>query len=504
MLIRPLPHPGFAWSFTQHAAGFDENTIRGMLSCALPFQGQEKVGPQITELMLNAGLLTANERDGKPDAWRDYQQILSELGLIVSTKLCPKLRLTDVARAFVAGELPFRQLMQMQVFRYQYPNGQKHDRSPALKAALEANGNLVPESLIDLHINSGVLIKPALLILQVLVGLLDSGEVAQITADECRAFLLPCKTNGSWDSAVKDIRTARSSGVDQSTLHAETKKRNIQDWFKLIELTGLFETDGKSYVALNQIGRSSVQELRVMCSQQTVPEAFWLPSGHSLENRRDWFRYFGGINAAYEELEPSSQVADVENNGISSRDDMLSDDKPTVTGPVRLVDFDSSKLFSRDAPDLSSSMKDLAQKVVDGAIKRHAKTVMHDQIVLRYAERFQSQGAEVKVDPNSVDLFVKWTPEQIAIFEVKTVTHRSLSGRMRLAVGQVKEYAYRLTDEIGFEPEQAIIIDRAVDASSWQRGFLNDYMKIGLICTGPPVEDFYAPSSYSTANRWAG
>jgi|TARA_B100000315_G_C14096296_1_gene371626 hypothetical protein len=41
----------------------------------------------ITNYFIANRLLTPNVRSdsGQPDAWRDYQQILSELGLIVST-----------------------------------------------------------------------------------------------------------------------------------------------------------------------------------------------------------------------------------------------------------------------------------------------------------------------------------------------------------------------------------------------------------------------------------
>jgi hypothetical protein len=504
MLIWPLPHPGYTWSFSQHAAGFDESTIWGMLSCASLYEGQTDVGPRITNLMIQSGLLTPNERDGKADAWRDYQQILSELGLIVSTKLSSELRLTNASRAFVAGEIQFHELMRMQVFRYQYPNGQKHDRSTKVRKALADDGMQVPDSLIDLHVQSGVLIKPGLLVLQVLLELLELGELPEVKIDECRAILLPCKTNAEAGSAASTIMKARATSVDLSDIHVEASKRNIQDWFKILDTTGLFDTDGKTYMRLSEQAAEQAQDLQLMCASQSDPRTYWLPNGSAPEERVTWFDHFGSYEDVFEDLRLPTSSGQFDDVDRVSEDDTDAGDSISTTGPVRLVEFDRGQLFTREAPDPSASIEDLAQRVIDGAIKRHAKTVLHDQIVLRYAERYLAQGAEVKVDPNSVDLFVKWSPEESAIFEVKTVSQRSLPARMRLAVGQVKEYAYRLEADVGHKPEQAIIIDRRVKVDSWRRNFLNEYMNIGLICTLPSDEQIFAPTSSITGRNWAG
>jgi hypothetical protein len=474
-----------------------------MLVCAFPFQGQSKAGPRITELMVKADLLTPNQRDGKADAWRDYQQILSETGLIVSTKLSAELRLTDVSKAFIAGQLPFCQMMSMQVLRYQYPNGQKHDRSIALKKTLEANGLAVPDSLIELHSNSGVLVKPGLLILQILLGLLGSGDEPTISADECRAILVPCKSNAEWATAVADIQSARKSGMNLSGVHYEGRlRRNIQDWFKLLSVTGLFETDGRSFVGLTEFATSMVPALTELCLDQSAPQSFWIPNGYDTASRLTWFAHYGSYDNSFEALGTSSNPIAGSVSNLMEPEENDDDERPPLTGPIRLASFDRDKLFRNDAPNLSQSIDELATRVKEGAIKRHAKTVLHDEIVLHFAERFQAQGADVKVDPNSVDLFVSWSPQQTAIFEVKTVSQRSLPQRMRSAVGQVKEYAYRLEQETGNEPEQAIIIDRQVKPKSWQRAFLNDYMDIGLICFGRPDEAIFAPEVSTTSVHW--
>ena len=135
-------------------------------------------------------------------------------------------------------------------------------------------------------------------------------------------------------------------------------------------------------------------------------------------------------------------------------------------------------------------------------IKRHAKTVLHDQIVLHFAERYKKQGAKVLVDPNSVDLYVQWTPDETAIFEVKTVTQKSMPQRLRLAVGQIKEYGFRMKKDLGSDPDHALIIDRPIEALDWQREFLNDYMNVGVICSLDQSESIFAPSQSKTSKRW--
>jgi hypothetical protein len=363
----------------------------------------------------------------------------------------------------------------------------------------------VPDSLIDLHWNSGVLVKPALLVLQVLLGLFGDDKDPVISSDECRTILVPCKTNSDWSLAVGDIRSARQQSIDLSAQYSDKRlRRNIQDWFKLLGVTGLFDTDGKSFVRLSNFAKSKVNDLRDLCTEENQPSSYWLPKGHSNENRLTWFEHYGDYDVTFEALALGDTTEASPFMFQSGQMDIGDDETPTVTGPVRLTDFDKEKLFKKDAPDLSSSLDDLAQNVRAGAIKRHAKSLMHDQLVLRYAERFQAQGAEVKVDPNSVDLFVKWSPNETAIFEVKTVSQRSLSNRIRLAVGQVKEYAFRIHREIGLAPDQAIIIDRPIRHDGWQKEFLIDYMGIGVVCLSGSTETIFAPSECSTSPRWQG
>jgi hypothetical protein len=170
--MRPLPYPGYSWSFTQHAIGTEADTLYKFLSCASLYEGSDKdYGQKINLLMVADGVLTANVRDGVVDAWRDYQQILAELGLIYSTKLNSTLRLTEAAHMYLAGELGYSDLMGVQALRYQYPNGQKYTIQSRLSAELYSANITQPSTLLELQMQAGVLVKPGTLLLRILTEL---------------------------------------------------------------------------------------------------------------------------------------------------------------------------------------------------------------------------------------------------------------------------------------------------------------------------------------------
>jgi hypothetical protein len=125
-----LPYPGYTWQITQHEIGLDPAIIYGLLSCASYFEGQANAGSKITELMVNADLLTPNIRHGKADAWRDYQQILPEIGLMVSTRLQKNITITSAGYMYISGAIGFSELILIQALRLQYPNGHKSQLSP--------------------------------------------------------------------------------------------------------------------------------------------------------------------------------------------------------------------------------------------------------------------------------------------------------------------------------------------------------------------------------------
>jgi len=121
-MSKNLPYSGYSWSFTQHAIALDPETLYNFLKCAAPFEGhgEKQYRTGITRLMIDLGILTPNVRGDVPDAWRDYQQILAELGLIYSTKLSRSLLLTDIGHLYLAGEIGFSELIGMQALQEEF------------------------------------------------------------------------------------------------------------------------------------------------------------------------------------------------------------------------------------------------------------------------------------------------------------------------------------------------------------------------------------------------
>lgn len=85
-----IPNEDLTWPVTQHAGVINKDVIVKLLRACIEFNGTKIGGKSslINSNIVSSGILTDNIRSdsNKIDAWRDYQQILSELGLIYSTR----------------------------------------------------------------------------------------------------------------------------------------------------------------------------------------------------------------------------------------------------------------------------------------------------------------------------------------------------------------------------------------------------------------------------------
>lgn len=501
--MRSLPYPGHSWSFSQHAVGLNPQTLYDFLKCAAPFEGEtDGYDSKITELMIATGVLTANERDGIADAWRDYQQLLAELGLIYSTLTCPALTLTELGHMFLAGEVGFSELIGTQALRYQYPNGQKWVIQARLREELSTKRVKIPATLTELQAQKGVLLKPGALILRVLIELTKASQLPELSVSECQAFLLPCRKNSDWPAAYSEVKAHRSSAKSVEAINRHAR-RNIQDWFKLLSKSDFFEID-RHKLTLSAYSLSNLAEVDAYCQLQEDAASFWVPREYDRADRIRWFDWFGHLSFDVQKsLRPD--VADdaeyLEANYIGGleedEDDGVADTADVNLQPINLAYLGRDAAFS-----FSGDIAALAERLRKGAQKRHAKTLLHDRIIKELAETFLAQGATVESDPNSVDLFAAWPNGSSAIFEVKTVTRRSLQGRLRSAIGQVEEYAYRRS-AVGSGPsDKVIVVNTELTNSAWQTRFLTQHMKIGLICKSARSYNAYAPASSRTRGYW--
>lgn len=502
---RPLPYPGHSWYLTQHAVGIEPQTLYKLLECAAPFQGQEKFGHKATELMIAAQVLTSNVRGGTPDAWRDYQQVLSELGLIVSTLASRTLIITELGRKLLAGEIGFAELIGIQALRYQYPNGHKYIIQSRLRRVLEEASVSVPATLTELQTENGVLLKPGVLILRTLLELLDSSAHPSLSVSECQAFLIPCKLNSDVDIVVADILAHRGTqeNIDHINRHA---RRNIQDWFKLLTKTDFFQLSADGDLFLSNYSLAHLEIVEEYCTNQEHASSFWIPPSFDPAGRLNWFDWFGSL-PSWAQLGMRTDLGDdpqyTRENYVEGIDDEEEDQQIIPgTGALNLRPIDLSTLGVRSTPQVSEDIETLLENLRRGIQKRHSKTLLHDSIIKQLAERFISQGALVESDPDSIDLFAKWPAGNTAIFEVKTVTQRNLQLRLRTAIGQVEEYAFRRKVDTGHLSDRIVVLNAQLGSSAWQVPFLRDYLGIGLICTTKDAYNAAAPSDSTSYQNW--
>jgi hypothetical protein len=505
-----LPYPGHTWSLTQHAIAMDASTLHELLKFASLFEGQTDFSSSITALMVRRDILTANVRDGQNDAWRDYQQILPELGLIFSTRIHPALRLTQAGELLLAGEIGFSELMTTQAMRYQYPNGHKAVIAARLRDELVSAGRRsIPSTLTEVQADAGMLLKPGLLVLRTLIELARRGLPEPLTVNECITYLLPVRKNSEWENAVAQLIRKRRSGVELTPMNVHAR-RNLQDWFKFLSKTDYFALGTVNQLSLTNYAMRNIDLLESECSRQEAADTFWIPTSYDREGLLDWFEWYGEVPLFEQAVVPSQELSDsyIRENYIGGLDD--EENEESHGG-----DIESSALNLRPVDELAladhgtsgeSDIDDdtLLERLRAGFIKRHAKTKLHDAIIIELAQKFRAQGAVVFDDPNSVDLLVTWPNGEEAIFEVKTVTKRSLQDRLRRAVGQLEEYAYRRTLGSGRAlPDRIIVVNATLPAEAWQIGYLTDHMEIGVICRPRKSYSAYAPENSVTRLHWS-
>ena len=138
-----IPYEGLSWPITQHAGVLKAEVFDGLLNACLLCKGEIIDAERLNGYLVNNGILTANIRadSNQVDAWRDYQQILSEFGLIYSTRISKVLTLTPIAMAYLNKILSYPELITLQLLRYQYPNGHKSQLSPSLMQSYGGNFN---------------------------------------------------------------------------------------------------------------------------------------------------------------------------------------------------------------------------------------------------------------------------------------------------------------------------------------------------------------------------
>ena len=288
-----VPYDGISWPMMQHAGVLSKEVMDGLLHACMLCNGQVVDAERINNYLIQNEILTPNVRSDSQqvDAWRDYQQILSEFGLIYSTRLSKEIRLTPVAMAYLSGRVDYEEMITLQIMRYQYPNGHKSQLSPSLKDSYGRDFTF--SSFTEMQEANNILLRPAVLVWQVMDLLWKQDEKPYLSLDELQTYAVRCTRNSDLSECVRYI--LRSRREDYSLSPMPRARRNMSDWMKVLNQTPLFKTnyDG-SLISLSSFSIKRRDQIYGICKQMSDPLTFW----HYQEEdfKRSWFDFYGSFD----------------------------------------------------------------------------------------------------------------------------------------------------------------------------------------------------------------
>jgi len=467
-MLPSLPYPGYSWSLSQHMGATNERAVRVMLEGAYLLRGEDDFRVRLAEYLVAEGVFTANVRQDsrRADAWRDYQQVLSLLGLIVSTRTTGSdVVLTPIGLMLLDNTLDFVEVMMTQALRFQYPNGHK-DVPPEGRQYARERGISVNRRA-DLDALFGIRVKPGVLVLRTL---LEQAKVqpasAYLTVDEAALALVPVTNHDSPDHLLQRVLNVRRAG---GVCDSGVVKRSVSEWFTLLSMTGLFVGDRQT-LRLSPIAKSQLDALEALCLHHERNDSFWMPTGDYPAYVADWFVYFGNpaVDAMYVEPTISERPAP-EDGWVQVGNGAIG---------LGLRPYDPETLYV-PGPSARPPLDMVAMET--GVERRLEQTRLHEEIVALAARRLVDAGYTVQHSRDSVDLLGVSGNHELVV-EVKTVTPKSLRSTLRLGVGQLAEYRYRRQIESGHRPDGVLLISAQADIQPWLVDFFESDVDLGLVC----------------------
>lgn len=476
-----LPYPGYSWSFNHHMGRVNPSELFSLLESAYRFRQEPNYRSLVNQALVSEGIFTPNIRSdsGQVDAWRDYQQILPDLGLIYSTRYVRQPQLTTVGLMYIDGTIGYSELFSTQVLAYQYPNGHKTDISPALREELLQAGISIPRNRKELDANSGVLLKPGVLILQVLLELYRQGSVPTLDTRECLLALVPTKHNSDWQAAYERLMQLRQT---RTLSQADTRRRrDVQEWFQFLGQSDFAIKEGNR-LSLSSAAIEEVDQLQSILNFHTDPANFWIPTGsNERENALNWYGFFGNPSIESQWITPD-ELRSQEYLSENYPDPELLDeiDSPPVTVSVAEINL---RPFSPNIPEVVDVNIDIdSENIVRGRMRLRDKTRQHQEILARLAEKLTELSYDLADDPNSVDLVAEKDGLE-TIFEVKTINRRNFMPRIRLGVGQLSEYRYRRQLQTQSRPRSILVLSNTLQLPSWATDYFLSDVRIGILCS---------------------
>lgn len=292
-----VPYEGISWPVTQHAGVLKAEVFDGLLNACLLCRNQVVDSELINGYLVENNILTANVRadSNQVDAWRDYQQILSEFGLIYSTRVSKVLRLTPVAMAYLNKSISYAELITLQLLRYQYPNGHKSQLSPSLIQSYGEEFSF--KSYTEFQSAHSILLRPTVLAWMVLKRLWEKGQHAYISLNEMQTYVVRCTTVADYNVCTDYIIASRNGDIQLDPM--TRARRNMSDWMKLLNQTLLFRlsADGNA-IALSAYSIRERKAVENVCNKLANPKNYW---SFEKENfKQDWFDYYGNYDSNIE------------------------------------------------------------------------------------------------------------------------------------------------------------------------------------------------------------
>ena len=467
-----------------------------ILYAAATYSESRDPAAEINNYLIANNLLTHNIRadSGQPDAWRDYQQILSELGLIFSTKILRRITPTPLGLAFLDGSLGFSEVITLQALRFQYPNGHHLRISTSLREALARSGLANPGKYAALQQLSGVKLRPGVLVWRVLRGLQDRGLEPELHVDEIECYLMRSATHDDTEPCLDTLSTARRSGPTLAPLGGRAR-RNAQDWVKFLGRTPLFDpVHGGAAIRLTTFAAIHANEIDGLCAALERPEAFWQPTSLDRTDRLTWYSYFGAIDLALPSF-PSHEETEISDEYVGGAEE----EEPSElgvsadAGAISLRPFDLGVAEGETRPPTRPGAPIESVYSADLAGRAHR---LHDQMVRLIAHVCKGKGADVYEDPGSVDLLVQFRETEF-IIEAKSVTAKNFITRIRYALGQVLHYDYLRSAQSGLPRRKVLAFAAQLPPQLWAIPFLNTHLDTDVLSLEAGLLKANSPSSLS-------
>lgn len=464
-----IPNINLSWPITQHAGVINKEVITKLLHSCVSHNGLKINYDIINSSIITSGILTNNIRtdSNKADVWRDYQQILSELGLIYSTKITNKqLILTPIATAFLDDTISYEELITLQLLKYQYPNGHKTQLSPSFRKGLPSSINNL--SFAEIQASYGIMIRPAVLIFQILVYLFKNNEIASLSVDELQRYTVRCLTNDDAEICAKYIIKSRH---EQTFITALPRaRRNMQDWIKLLTQSPLFTSADLKNINLSEFAIEHLDECLNTINSLLKPESFWLFSNKS-NYKLDWFTFYGNINLGIDWI----QLNKVDKNSYTKHTIYNKTNKIHNTDIFTTTSVNLKSYTPTDLPFTPISKKIISEYDYKTSQKGH---YLHDSMVDFIARRCNAKGAEVYEDRHTVDLLIRYKSQEFLI-EVKSITPFNFINRLRTAIGQINQYDYLIKSN-GYR-RLGLAFTAEIPDNSWVIPFVTSHLNMDLL-----------------------